>query len=133
MRRLLIPVRTVFGVIRNRRTAIKFPLVLAVSFVLWSGCSKKPTVQEQTSDLQGAFGESNRYVTIALSAIRTNDYPAAVIALESAKAMPGITAEQLESLQHARDVMTADLVDRADKGDVKAQADLEAIERSRSQ
>ena len=106
---------------------------LSTAFVFSGGCSKKPTVQEQTSDLQGAFGDSNRYVTIALSAIGTNDYPAAVVALESAKGMPGITTEQLESLQHAKDVMTADLVARADKGDAKAQADLEAIERSRSQ
>jgi len=44
-----------------------------------------------------------------------------------------MTSEQLISVQRAMDAVTAGLVTRAARGDAKAQADLAAIERSRSQ
>ena len=83
--------------------------------------------------MQKAFSASNQFVEVAVSAIRTNDHPAAVMALENARAVPGLTAEQLMALQRTKEAITADLVRRAEAGDTKAQADLAVLERSRSQ
>jgi hypothetical protein len=44
-----------------------------------------------------------------------------------------MTADQLMAVQQTLEAITADLVARAARGDAKAQADLAAIERSRSQ
>jgi hypothetical protein len=96
-------------------------------------CSQKPDTEREATRLKETLGPSNAFVTFALSAIHTNDFPDAIIALESAKRIPGITAEQLAAIQRAKAAMTADLVGRADRGDPKAQADLAAIERTRSQ
>jgi len=56
-----------------------------------------------------------------------------VIAMQAAKTTPGLTAAQLATLEEAAQSITADLARRADAGDAKAKAQLEAIERSRSQ
>lgn len=104
-------------------------------FVALSSCSKKADVEAQVSELEKAFpaAETNAYVNLALTAVRTNDYAGGVVVLQALKRMPGATAEQLMAAQKAIEAITADLVARAARGDAKAKADLEAIERARSQ
>ena len=70
---------------------------------------------------------------VALNAITTDDYAVALMALQNAKRMPGMTVDQLMAVQNAMQAMTSELLARADKGDPKAQAALAAVERSRSQ
>jgi hypothetical protein len=96
-------------------------------------CGRRADPAAESLQLQKAFSSSNQLIEVAVSAIRTNDYPAAVLALENARALPGLTAGQLMALQHTKEAMTADLVRRAEAGDPKAQADLALLERSRSQ
>jgi hypothetical protein len=120
-----------------------------------NGCSKKPDVKAQTTALEQAFGqpqtlgptqgadnaprpeapaaEANAYVAVALAAVRSNDEASAVIALQMARQKTGATAAQLMAVQRAMDAITADLVARAGRGDLRAQEDLAAIEKSRSQ
>ena len=128
-------------------------LPLAVFFTL-IGCGKKADVKTQVSELEKAFPaavaaapppiettpanqpiskEANAYVSVALSAVRTNDYAASVIALQAVQRMPQITAQQLMAVQRTMQAMTADLVARASAGDPKARADLATIEKTRSQ
>jgi hypothetical protein len=108
-------------------------LGLVAALLALNACGKKASPEAEATQLRKAFVESNHFVTFAISAILTNDYPAAVFALENARTMPGIKAEQLMALQRAKEAITADLVSRAEAGDAKAQADLAALERSRSQ
>jgi hypothetical protein len=77
--------------------------------------------------------EANAYVSFALAAVRTNDSVGAVMALQRVRQLPGPTAAQLMAVQRALDAVTADLVARAGRGDPKALADLEAVEKTRSQ
>jgi hypothetical protein len=111
-----------------------FPLFGAALLAL-SGCGKKADVHLQASELEKAFqsDQSSAFVNLAVSAVRTNDYAVGVIALENARRMPGMTADQLMAVQGTLEAITADLVARADKGDANARAELAAIERSRSQ
>jgi hypothetical protein len=101
--------------------------------VMMAACSKTTGPAAESLQLQKVFSSSNQFVEAAVSAIRTNDYSAAVIALESARAVPGPNADQLMALQRTKESMTSDLVRRAEGGDAKAQADLALLERSRSQ
>ncbi len=100
-----------------------------------SACGKKVDVNLQANELEKAFqtGQSSPEVSLAVSAVRTNDYVVSVIALQNARRMPGMTPDQLMAVQRTLETITADLVARADKGDANAKADLAAIERSRSQ
>ena len=47
--------------------------------------------------------------------------------------MPGLTADQLQTVEQASQSLTKELLRRAEAGDARAKADLELIERSRSQ
>src|SRR5207249_3567756 len=126
-------------------------LVLGAILALAS-CSKKPDVKASASELEKAFpaaaaaapaetpatsaapvADVNAYVKAALSSVQANDYAGSVIALQTAQRARGVTADQLMAIERAKQAMTADLVNRADRGDPKAKADLKAIERTLSQ
>ena len=111
-----------------------FPLAGAALFAL-GGCGRKVEVAVQVGELEKAFQseQSNPYVNLAVSAVRTNDYAVSVIALQNARRTPGMTPDQLMAMQRTLEAITADLVARAAKGDANARAALAAIERSRSQ
>ncbi len=109
------------------------PLFNAAALVLLSACSASPDPSAEAARLQTTFAGSNRFVSEAIAALKTNDVPAAVLALENARSVPGLTADQLMSLQKTKQAMTADLVAKAEHGDRKAQADLALLERLRSQ
>ena len=102
---------------------------------LLSGCGEKPTAKQAASELKQAFpdGGSSDAIRVAIAATESQDYGAGVIALESAKVAPGLSAAQLAAMENAKQTITADLVRRADAGDATAKAHLAAIERSRSQ
>ncbi len=110
-------------------------LCLGAALFALSACHKKASVQLQAGELDNAFqgARSNVYVSLAVSAVRTNDYAVGVIALQNARRIPGMAPEQLMAVQRTLEAITADLVARAAKGDARAQAELAAIERSRSQ
>ena len=72
-------------------------------------------------------------MAIAISAFQTNNYAAAVVALQKAERVPGITAQQLMSVQQAIEGLTASLVSRAAAGDARAKSELAQIEKTRSQ
>ncbi len=127
------------------------PLSAAVLLAL-SPCGRKADAKSQLSELKKVFetaqppvqterpasdqafiAEATAYVSLALSAVRTNDYAGGVIALQAVQRMPGMTSQQLMAVQGAMQAMTAELLVRASKGDAKARSDLAAIERTRSQ
>jgi hypothetical protein len=98
-------------------------------------CSKKPDIKSEVARLEKTFSatDTNTLMGAALSAIHKDDYAGGIIALDNAKHVPGMSAEQLMSVQSTMQAITADLVARAARGDATAQAQLAAIERSRSQ
>jgi hypothetical protein len=102
---------------------------------LLTGCAKKTDVKTELNHLEQAFSAANTNdpIALAVTAIRKEDYATGVITLDNLKRVPGMTSEQLISVQRAMEAVTAGLVTRAARGDAKAQADLAAIERSRSQ
>ena len=130
-------------------------LVALLVLLAGPGCGKKPDVKENLSGLEKAFPaavvsvaaaqaepvpaaalrvtDANAYVSLALSAVHTNDYAGGVIALQAVQKMPGVTAQQLIAIESAKQALTADLVVRADRGDAKAKAELAAIEKTHSQ
>ncbi len=95
--------------------------------------AQPPVQTERPASGQALLAEANAYVSLALSAVRTNDYVGGVIALQAVQRMPGITSQQLMAVEGAMQAMTAELLVRASKGDAKALSDLAAIERTRSQ
>lgn len=100
------------------------------------GCrDNPPTPEAGLQELQSAFPESsgNPALALALAAARTNDLGVGVVALQDIKRSEGLTAQQLQSVEQASQALTAELLRRAATGDARARADLELIERSRSQ
>lgn len=130
-------------------------LPLAATLALFAGaCSKKADLKSSASELEKAFqasaapvagqaapavsaqtspNEAQDLVKTALAAARADDYAGGVMALQTARSKPGLSAEQLMAVQRTLQAMTTDLATRAANGDQKALAQLKAIERTRSQ
>jgi len=126
----------------------------AAILLVLTACSKKASVEARLSEVEQAFqaaargapaqvvrvelaqplpAEANAYLNVALSAIRTNNYALGVMALEAVQQTPKVTAAQLMAIQGLKEAVTADLVERAGRGDPTAKAALAAIEKTRSQ
>lgn len=112
------------------------PILASIGLsLLLPGCSRGPSAAEGIADLEKSLGKAidNPAVQIAIAAARTNDLGMGVIALQEAKRSPGLTAEQLQSVEMTSQAIIQELVRRADAGDARAKAELQLIERSRSQ
>ena len=130
--------------------------LLLLTFLSLSGCSKKLDVKTQAAELGKAFpgavtpapqaqtegtaaqtqtapDDANAYVSAALSSIQNNDYAQSVITLQKAEATPGLSYAQFLAIDRAKQAMNIDLIQRADRGDAKAKADLAKIEKTLSQ
>ena len=108
----------------------------AALVVLLVGCKGEPDSRQGLAELQQAFpdaGAAPPAVQLALAAAHTNEFGQGVVALQEAKSVPGLTAEQLQTVEQAAQALTRELVRRAESGDARAKADLELIERFRSQ
>ncbi len=104
--------------------------------VLLAGCKGEPDSRQGLAELQKAFpdaGAAPPAVQLALAAAGTNEFGQGVVALQEAKNVPGLSAEQLQTVEQAAQTLTRELVRRAESGDARAKADLELIERFRSQ
>jgi hypothetical protein len=103
--------------------------------MLAGGCGRSGTSEDGVSQLRQAFPDPAAVpaVQMALAAVQTNDLGQGVVALEAAKLQAGLTAEQLQSVEAAKQALTQELLNRADAGDAQAKAELELIERTRSQ
>jgi hypothetical protein len=118
--------------------------------LVWSSCGKKTEVKNGLSELEKTFPAASAptsvpqatpssladpapYVQAAISAAHNNEYAKGVMALESAQRAKGTTPQQLMAIEKAKQALTAELLARASRGDPKAKAELEAIEKTRSQ
>lgn len=99
------------------------------------GCSRQPSAAEGVAQLERSLGKAieNPAVQLAIAAAKTNDLGVGVVALQEAKRSPGLSAEQLQSVEQTSQAIIAELLRRAAAGDAKAKADLQLIEQSRSQ
>lgn len=106
-----------------------------LALVLGSGCSRQPSASEGIANLEKSLGTAadNPAIQVAIAAARTNDLGMGVVALQQAKSAPGLTAEQLQTVEQTSQAIVQELLRRADAGDARAKADLQLIERSRSQ
>lgn len=111
------------------------PLILLMTGALCGCTNSEPTPEAGLQELQSAFPETsgNPALALALAAARTNDLGVGVVALQDVKRTEGLSALQLQSVEQASQALTAELLRRAAAGDARARADLELIERSRSQ
>jgi hypothetical protein len=126
----------------------------AAALLALPACGKKAAVKSQVTGFEKAFqvtvpqsgghfekpvfknalpAEANERVELALAAIRQNDYGAGVVALQTVQQVPRLSADQLAAVHSLMQAVTADLVERAGRGDREAKAQLAAIERTRSQ
>jgi hypothetical protein len=131
-------------------------LLLIICLLLpWSACRRKADVKAEATALERALSEVPAppsspqgsgpatapspaadlitYGNLALAAVRSNDYAGSVIALEAMQQVPGLSAQQREAVQRTKSAITTDLINRADRGDPRALADLKAIEKTHSQ
>jgi hypothetical protein len=118
-------------------------LALGAGILTISGCVRKVDVNSSLSNLTNSFSsitstdgpatEAAEYVSVALTAVRQNDYAGSVVALQAVRRMPNMSVDQLRSVQETIQALTSDLVTRAANGDAQAQAALAAIEKTRSQ
>lgn len=110
-------------------------IALTAALGLVSGCRREPTAADGVATLQQAFPDAaaTPAIQLAIAAAQTNDLGQGVVALQAAKQQPGLTADQLQTVEQASQALTKELLRRAEAGDARAKADLELIERSRSQ
>ena len=115
------------------RSAILSLACLALA--LGSGCSRQPSASDGIANLEKSLGTAagNPAIQVAIAAAKTNDLGMGVVALQQAKSAPGLTAEQLQTVEQTSQAIVQELLRRADAGDARAKADLQLIERSRSQ
>jgi hypothetical protein len=141
--------------------AFQNSVAAAILLLTLSGCGRKPDVDAAAAKVEKAFpaeaqaaqaapepaapvpdnaapaavpqGDINASVKAALAAVHSKDYGEGVIAVQNVQQMPGVTANQLMALERAKQAMVANLQERAEQGDAKAKADLQRIERTRSQ
>lgn len=114
------------------------PLVAAVGaamLALAAGCQREPSATQGIEDLKARFAkpDSPAVVQLAIAAAQTNELGQSVIALQEAKKSPGMTPDQLQSVEQASQSLVRELLRRAESGDAQAKADLQLIERTRSQ
>jgi hypothetical protein len=140
------------GTLKPPRIAI--PLVLATVLSLVACGQKKLDVKTGLTQLEQAFptaahsaaptetqtaipretaSETQVAVRSAVAAVRTNDCVKGVVALERIEQTRGVTADQLMAIARAKQAIMSELINRAARGDPQAQAQLAAIERTRSQ
>ena len=100
-----------------------------------AGCRREPSAADSVTILQQVFSDTGATpgVQLAIAAAQTNELGQGVIALQDAKHVPGLSAGQLQAVEQASQALTRELLRRAEAGDARAKADLELIERSRSQ
>ncbi len=110
-------------------------LILGLFITLSTGCNRELGPKEAVSQLEKTLAAVGTHdaLSLAIAAAKTNDFVVGVMALQQVKAIPGLTADQLMSVEQASQAMTADLVRRADAGDPQAKASLQAIAQTRSQ
>ena len=110
-------------------------LALALALALGSGCSRQPSASDGIANLEKSLGTAagNPAIQVAIAAAKTNDLGMGVVALQQAKSAPGLTAEQLQTVEQTSQAIVQELLRRADAGDAHAKADRQLIERSRSQ
>jgi len=118
---------------RLKPPALAVACIVVASLAL--GCSRQPSASEGVTQLEKSLGKAleNPAVQLAIAAAKTNDLGVGVVALQEAKRSPGLSAEQLQSVEQTSQAIIAELLRRAADGDARAKADLQLIEQSRSQ
>lgn len=110
-------------------------LMLSALAAVILGCGRAPNPEEGVKSLEQTFANSATApaIELAIAAVKTNDLGQGVVALQTAKHIPGLSPQQLQTVEETAQALTQELLRRAEAGDARAKADLELIERSRSQ
>jgi hypothetical protein len=120
----------------NTDMSRRLPLItVVIALAAAAGCRREPSAAAGLAKLEQAFPDRTAapVVQVAIAAARTNELGQGVIALQGAKRMPGLTAEQLQAVEQASLALTRELLRRAEAGDARARAELDLIERTHSQ
>jgi len=134
-------------VVLSRYARCRLTSALCLALLVFSGCDRKAGVKASISQLEKAFpaapgagqtdqptpgqppsADASAYVRSALVAVRSNDYPAAVVILRGAARASGMTPEQFMAVDQAKKALITDLENRAERGDAAAQAGLKTIQ-----
>jgi hypothetical protein len=118
----------------NTHRFLPFTAAVAAGIVV-AGCQREPSPEAGVNQLERAFPDkaATPVIQVAIAAARTNELGQGVVALQSAKRLPGLTAEQLQAVEQASQALTRELLRRAESGDARARAELDLIERTHSQ
>lgn len=138
--------------LRPVRYLFHLGVIGAACLLGFSGCRGKPDATAELAELKEAFPASETappapetapaetpeeqppesaqsYVDRALTAVKNQEAGEGVILLQAAQQTTTLGADQRMTIQKSIRALTAELVDRASRGDAKAQADLKAIEK----
>lgn len=120
---------------RISRPALHLSLATALALAVGTSCKKEPSASAGIHSLKETFPDpaASPAIQLAIAAAETNDFGQGVIALQQAKQAPGLSADQLQTVEQASQALVRELLRRAEAGDARAKADLQLIERSRSQ
>ena len=101
--------------------------VLKEAFPGTPGEAKSQTPEPYSTYAFGGTAEPSDYVEAAATAIKLNDHPTAIFILNNLNSKTNLTGKQYMAIHEGMQVLQADLIRRAERGDPKAKADMELV------
>jgi len=102
-------------------------IILTVGLVGAAGLACNKSVSSGSSALQSASPEVKKGWDTAMAAMKTNGYAAAILELQKARALPGVTAEQGKVIDASSTKISDQMYAAANKDDPKAKAAIEDL------
>jgi hypothetical protein len=101
--------------------------VLKEAFPATPGAAPAEAPQSYTAYAFGASAEPSAYVEAAATAVKLGDNTTAIFILNNLNSKSNLTGKQYMAIHEGMQVLQADLIRRADRGDAKAKADIEVL------
>lgn len=101
--------------------------VLKEAFPVTPGAAPAEAPQSYTSYAFGSSAEPSAYVEAAATAVKLGDNTTAMFILNNLNSKSNLTGKQYMAIHEGMQVLQADLIRRADRGDAKAKADIEIL------
>lgn len=92
-----------------------------------AAASDASSPQSYTSYAFGSAAEPSAYVEAAATAVKLNDHSTAIFILNNLNTKSNLTGKQYMAIHEGMQVLQADLIRRAERGDPKAKADMELV------
>ncbi|MBC8002240.1 MAG: hypothetical protein H7X97_06600 [Opitutaceae bacterium] len=101
--------------------------VLQEAFPATPGAAAAEAPQAYTAYAFGGTAEPSAYVEAAATAIKVNDHASAIFILQNLNSKTNLSGKQYMAIHEGMQVLQADLIRRAERGDAKAKQDIEVL------